>query len=171
MQQIRTRLSATVALCAAAVTLHAQTAAAPASPAASPAPQQVAASIDTMRMAIASARKQTVAQNMVLTDAEATAFWPVYDAYRAEMKKAKDGEWAVIQDYAAHYRQMTDSVAQRLMGQWMASRKAQEDLRASYVPKFAAAIGWTKAARYIQIENKLDLMIDFARSKQIPLVQ
>ena len=144
----------------------------PAQPAAQkPTPQQVSAAIDTMRAEVASARKQTVAQNMTFTDAEATKFWPVYDAYRADMKKAKDGEWAVIQTFAANQGKVTDSLAQSMMNQWMASRKAQGELRATYVPKFVQAIGWVKAARYFQIEEKLDAMLDYNRAKQIPLVQ
>src|SRR5215813_7155187 len=124
------RLIALSAVAAAAPALHAQQpAAAPAAPpaAAKPTPQQVSAAIDTMRMEIASARKQSVAQNMTFTDAEATKFWPVYDAYRADMKKAKDGEWAVIQNFAQNQGKMTDSLAQSMMNQWMASRKMQMD--------------------------------------------
>lgn len=136
-----------------------------------PTPQQMQAAVDTMRAEIASARKQTVAQNMTFTDAEATKFWPVYDAYRAEIKKAKDGEWAVVQQYAQNIGKMNDSLAQSLMSQWMASRKAQMEVRASYVPKFVSAIGWMKSARYFQIEEKLDAIMDFNRAKQIPLVQ
>jgi hypothetical protein len=148
----------------AAASLHAQ--AAP-----QPTPQQVTAAIDTLRTEVASARKQTVAQNMVFTDAEATKFWPVYDAYRAEMKRIKDGEWMVIQSYAANYGMMQDSVAQRLTMQWMNGKKAEQDLRMSYLAKFAAAVPWTKVARYFQIENKLDVMLDYARASQIPLVK
>ena len=168
------RLIALTAAAAAAPALRGQQPASmqPAQPAAQkPTPQQVQAAIDTMRAEVASARKQTVAQNMTFTDAEATKFWPVYDAYRADMKKAKDGEWAVIQTYAQNMGKITDSLAQSLMNQWMASRKAQMDLRASYVPKFVQAIGWMKAARYFQIEEKLDAILDFNRAKQIPLVQ
>jgi hypothetical protein len=165
------RLAAAVAAITLASTIQAQAAPAPQPAAAQPTPQQVTAAIDTLRTEIASARKQTVAQNMTLTDQEATGFWPVYDAYRADMKKAKDAEWAVIQAYAQNYGMMSDSVAQRLIGQWMDSRKRQQELRAAYVPKFAAVIPWTKVARYFQIENKLDVMLDFARSRQIPLVK
>ena len=167
------RLIALLAIAAAAPTLRAQQPAAqptmqPASQ--QPTAQQVQMAVDTMRSEIASARKQTVAQNMNFTDAEATKFWPVYDAYRADMKKAKDGEWMVVQQYAKNIGNMNDSIAQSLMNHWMASRKEQMDLRASYVPKFVAAVGWMKAARYFQIEEKLDAMLDFARAKQIPLV-
>ena len=148
-------------------------AAAPAAPpaAAKPTKAQTKAAIDTMRMEIAAARKQTVALNMNLTPDEATKFWPVYDAYRADMKTARDGEWNMLHDYAQHYTAMTDSIAQALMGHWTDSRKAQMDLRANYVSKFAEAVGWKKTARYFQIENKLDIMLDYARSKEVPLVK
>jgi Spy/CpxP family protein refolding chaperone len=140
-------------------------------PAAQPTPAQVAAGIDTMRMEVAAARKQAVAQNMNLTPDQATKFWPVYDAYRAEMKKAMDSEWMVVQKYAASQATMSDSIAKDLMTSWMASRKAQMDLRVSYVPKFAAAVPMKQVARYFQIENKLDVMLEYQRSKVIPLVQ
>jgi len=162
-----TRLTALAAAFAVVPALHAQGAPAQAQPT----QQQVTAAIDTVRAAVASARKQTVAQNMTFTDAEATAFWPVYDAYRADMMKAQNGEWAVIKQYADNYGKMTDSTAQRLVGMWMDTRKQEEDLRTQYVAKFVKAVGWTKTARFYQIENKLDLMLGYARSQQIPLVK
>jgi hypothetical protein len=108
---------------------------------------------------------------MNLTPDQATKFWPVYDAYRAEMKKAKDSEWTVIQMYAASQTTMNDSIAHSLMNTWMASRKAQVELRTSYVPKFGAAVPWKLVARYFQIEEKLDVLLEYQRSKVIPLVQ
>ncbi len=155
----------------AAVSAQAMTPAAPASAPAAPTQAQVSAAIDTMRMEVAAARKQTVALNMNLTPDQATKFWPVYDAYRADMKKAMDSEWMAIQKYAENYKTMNDSIAQNLMSSWMASRKAQMDLRVSYVPKFAAAVPWMQVARYFQIENKLDAMLEMQRTKVIPLAK
>ena len=169
MKHLNIRALAFVALFAGASALRAQ-----AAPAPQPAPQQptdaqVAAAVDTLRTEVAAARKQTVAENMVLTPDEATKFWPVYDAYRADMKKLKDAEWAVIQGYAKNYASMSDSASQRLVGEWMTSKSAQQALRASYAPKFASTIGWTKTGRYLQIEARLDALLDLARAKQIPL--
>ena len=168
------RTLAVMAVIAGASTLRAQAAPAPApAPAAAqqPTDAQVAAAVDTLRTEVAAARKQTVAENMNLTPDEATKFWPVYDTYRAEMKKLKDAEWAVIQAYAKNYTSMSDSVSQRIVNEWMTSKTAQQALRASYAPKFAAAVGWTKAGRYLQIENRLDALLDLARAKQIPLAK
>jgi hypothetical protein len=44
-------------------------------------------------------------------------------------------------------------------------------LRGSYVPKVLAAIPATKAARYIQIENKIRAAIRYELAEGIPLVE
>ena len=87
------------------------------------------------------------------------------------MMTAQNGEWTTVQQYAHNYTTMNDSVAKSLMATWMASRQAQMDLKTSYLPKFAAAVPYTKVARFYQIENKLDLMLGYERSKAIPLVK
>ncbi len=43
-----------------------------------------------MRKDIRSQKKQLIAANLQLTDAEATKFWPAYDAYTAETTKIGD---------------------------------------------------------------------------------
>lgn len=163
-----------IAIIAASFAAHAQNAPAPAPAGAPAAAAMNGAHMDTVitaaRMEIASARKQTVAANMNFIDAEATAFWPIYDAYRAEMYKAKDSEWEVIKTYAMNQKTPTDSMAMRLVNQWLASRKSQADVRASYTAKFAKAIGWIKTARFFQVDNKIDLIVDSSHSAGIPLV-
>jgi Spy/CpxP family protein refolding chaperone len=42
---------------------------------------------DLMRKDIRSQKKQLIAQNLKLTDQEATKFWPIYDQYTAELVK------------------------------------------------------------------------------------
>ena len=50
--------------------------------------------IDLMRKDIRSQKKQLIAQNLKLTDQEATKFWPIYDQYTAELVKIN--EWMLI---------------------------------------------------------------------------
>ncbi len=45
--------------------------------------------IQLMREDLRSQKKQIIAANLQLTDAEATKFWPVYDAYTAEATKIR----------------------------------------------------------------------------------
>ena len=76
-----------------------------------------------LRKDIRSQKKQLVAQNLKLTDAEATKFWPIYDQYTAELVKINDKKYATIQEYADRYGTLSDEEAQKLMKQWMEVRR------------------------------------------------
>jgi hypothetical protein len=48
-------------------------------------------------------RRAVYAQNLELTDAESTAFWPVYDQFESEMKKITDARLELLNQYAEKY--------------------------------------------------------------------
>src|SRR5690349_4766610 len=56
-------------------------------------------------------KKKILAANVPLTETEATKFWPVYDQYAADMSKHYDAFYAVIKEYAANQKTMTDAQA------------------------------------------------------------
>ena len=60
--------------------------------------------IQLLREDVRSEKKQLIAANLQLTDAEATKFWPVYDAYAAEATKIGDTRLALIKEYAQDLR-------------------------------------------------------------------
>ena len=51
--------------------------------------------IQLLREDIRSKKKQMVAANLKLTDAEATKFWPVYDQYTADLVKVNNEKYAL----------------------------------------------------------------------------
>jgi hypothetical protein len=127
--------------------------------------------IELLRKDVRSQKKQLIAANITLTDAEAQTFWPVYDQYTADLVKINNGKYALLKEYADGYTTMTDAQAadwtQRLL-QLDASVAA---LRQSYWPKFSAVLPAKKAARYEQVERQAQLLIDVQLATQIPLVQ
>jgi Spy/CpxP family protein refolding chaperone len=70
--------------------------------------------IELMRKDIRSMRKQLVAANLKLTDAEATKFWPVYDQYIAELVQINHTKYELLQEYFNSYGQLTDEQADRM---------------------------------------------------------
>src|SRR5271170_6344689 len=72
--------------------------------------------IDLLRKDIRSQKKQIIAANLQLTDAEAVKFWPVYDQYTAELVKINDAKYGVIKEYAnTFYSSLTDDHALALI--------------------------------------------------------
>ena len=129
--------------------------------------------MEILRDKVKADKKLVVAANMQLTDAEAKNFWPVYDAYQADLKKVNMQLGDVISAYADAYKNnaVTNDVAKKLVNDALAVEEAELKLKRSYLPKVDAAVGAVKAARYMQIENKIRALIKFELAGGIPLVK
>jgi hypothetical protein len=113
-----------------------------------------------------------VAQNLNLTDAEGTAFWPVYDAYQKSLEQINQRLAAMVESYANAYNKgpVTDEVAKKLLDEALAIDEAEAKLKSASAPKILAVLPATKAARYIQIENKIRAVVRYELAAGIPLV-
>jgi hypothetical protein len=129
------------------------------------------ADIQMMREDIRSQRKQIVAANLPLTEAEATKFWPVYDRYIAETVKINDVRYALIKEYAQNYASMTQEQASSITRRWLALDQQDAELRLKFVPEFEKVISQKKTAMFFQIDRRLATMIQLQLSSQIPLVK
>ena len=115
-------------------------------------------------------KKLLVAENMRMTETEAAAFWPVYDAYQADLAKLSDNAVSLVTFYANNYRTMSDTAATRMLDQFLALERDRAALLQSYRPKFGAVLPPVKVARYYQIENKIRAVLNYELAKSIPLM-
>ncbi len=128
------------------------------------------AQLDSARTAAADTRKQTVAANMNLTADQATKFWPVYDAERAAIAKVRTQEWNELHQLINQTDTVTDKQVANLTKLWLNTRVQEQQIRASYLPKFAKVLPPRMVARYYQIEHRMDLMVALAVAQEIPLI-
>jgi len=131
------------------------------------------ANMDILRQKLKADKKLVIAENLALTDAEGAKFWPVYDAYQKDLQQVNQRLVAVVLAYADAYNKgaVTDAVAKKLLDEAVAVDDAEAKLKGSYVPKILGALPATKAARYIQIENKIRAAIRYEMAEGIPLVK
>jgi Spy/CpxP family protein refolding chaperone len=127
--------------------------------------------LDMLRRDIRSQKKQLMAQNLTLTDADATKFWPIYDQYAAEVTKTKDKQYAMFQEFADHFGTMSDEKANSLLKQLLDVDVAMTQLRAKYLPIVSKAIGGKKGATWAQLDRRIQMMVDLQLSSRTPLVQ
>ena len=125
--------------------------------------QQFRAEIQTDRQAL-------VAANLGLTDAEGQAFWPIYRQYRAEMGAVGDRMQQLIMDYAEVWEAPTEDQARAMIDELMAIRKEELKVRKSYLKKFRKVLPEVKVAQFVQLENKIDAIINYGLADAIPLV-
>jgi len=126
-----------------------------------------------LRDKIKADKKVLVAANMQLTDAEAKAFWPIYDAYQNELKAINERTGNAILAYADAYKAgpIADAPAKKFLDEALAIDEAELKLRKDYSAKLTKAIPAAKAARYVQIESKIRAAIRYELAANIPLVQ
>ena len=129
--------------------------------------------MEILRQKIKADKKLVVAANMELTDAEGKAFWPVYDAYQKDLQQINERLKKAIVEYADAYNKgpVSNETAKKLLAESLAIDEAEVKLRQSYVPKLEAVLPEAKAARYLQIENKIRAAIRYELAGGIPLVK
>ena len=127
--------------------------------------------LDLLRQDIRSHKKQLIAQNLKLTDAEATKFWPVYDKYVAELIKINDKKFALIQNYADQYATITDAQAVTFAKQWTDYDTQIAALRQKYVPIVAEVLSGRNTATFIQLDRRITMMVELQMASKMPLVQ
>ena len=129
--------------------------------------------MDILRQKIKADKKLVVAENLKLTDAEGAKFWPVYDAYQKDLQQINERLRAVVLAYADAYNKgaVTDETAKKLIEDASAVDDAEATLRRTTLPKILAVLPAAKAARYVQIENKIRAAIRYELAAGIPLVQ
>ena len=116
-------------------------------------------------------KKLLVSENMQLTEAEAKAFWPVYDKYQDELFLLRTRTAKLIKDLSDAYEKMTNDSAKKLMDEYMTIESLGLKLRQTYLPKFRKVLPEVKVVRYYQIENKINAVLIYDLAKNIPLVK
>lgn len=176
MKLIATMLLGLLVLGSGPVLAQEKKAAAPAKPAAVPAKPAADAPADNMQILrdkVATDKKVVVAAAMELTEAEAKAFWPIYEQYQKELHKINDGIATLISSYAKEYnaKSLTDEKAKQLLDHMVGLEDQEVKLKRTFIPKLSKALPGRKLARYMQLENKVRALVKYELAAEIPLAQ
>lgn len=124
-----------------------------------------------LRQDLRAKAKELVAKNMQLSDAEAAAFWPLYDQYAAEVRKVNDTRFGLIKQYATIYQTMTADQADSMVTLLAEADQTIISLRMQYLPKFQQVLPGTKAALFMQLDRRLDTLGNVQMATQLPLIK
>lgn len=131
--------------------------------------------VEILRQKISADKKLVVASNMDLSEADAKAFWPIYDAYQKDLQQINERIGKGLSAYADAYNQgkgtIPDATAKKLLDEMVAIEEAEVALKRSYIPKLTAVLPAAKVARYIQMETKIRSLVRFDLAANVPLVK
>ena len=114
-------------------------------------------------------KRAVVLSAMEMSDAEVAKFTPIYDAYQAEMKGIMTRGTEVVNKFASNYDTMTDDAAKAILKDFFKVRDDRNALVKTYAKKMEKELPATKVLRWVQIENKLNALLDFEAARIVPL--
>ncbi|HET8698906.1 MAG TPA: hypothetical protein VFO94_15570, partial [Gammaproteobacteria bacterium] len=125
--------------------------------------EHATSNMDILRDKLAADKRLIVAENLMLTEGQAKAFWPMYDEYQKAVTALNERTSKLIAAYADAYNRgpVSDSSARKLLDEAIAIDEAEVALRKTYASKLIGVVPTIEAARYLQIENKIRAVVNY----------
>lgn len=131
----------------------------------------ITSDIELTRAAVQVRRQALVTAAMDLEPKDADVFWPLYREYRTEMAQVNDRFVRLLTGYLENYDKLTDDAASKMLAEYLSIDRARNDVKTKFVPRFEKVIPPKQVARFFQIDNKLDAVINAELAKLVPLAR
>jgi hypothetical protein len=126
--------------------------------------------IELLRTDVRKNKTQIMAQVMELNADQAAAFWPIYKDFEAELTQNGDQVVALVKKYVANYDNMSGGVADQLATTLLNIEQQRVELKRKYYARFKNALDPITAARFLQVENQLEKVMDLEIASQLPVI-
>lgn len=110
-------------------------------------------------------KKAMILQQMDLTEAEKSAFWPVYESY-ANAIQYLDMEYIRLLNYTAE--DLTEKKAASLTENMLMNELLLAKTRKQYYRKFSKALTPAQAGKFMQIDHNFRTMLRIQMQKESP---
>ena len=129
------------------------------------------ADLQTMQQAARKDKRALVTDKLQLTPAEAKKFWPVYDTLQKDLTRLNRERNLALETLANRDKPPSDAYAKQIVNDLMSIE--EQEVKAMRKASNAAmrALPPRKAARYMQIEQKLRAVQDYEIAVAFPLAQ
>ena len=127
--------------------------------------------VDALRKDARATKADILGKTLALDTTQAAAFWPVYKQYEAELATVNDERVGIIQDLTEHFSSLNDTTAKGLIDRQIAFQEKRLALVKKYKDEFLKVLPAKTVARFLQVDSRLNALVDLAAAKQIPLVE
>ena len=125
---------------------------------------------ELMRRDIRTQKVALLTELMNFTDEQDSKFWPVYRDYETELSRVYDAKLQLIEKYAETFATLTNAQADELVAKWFDIESRRSAIRQKYYAALKSAITPLVAARAMQIEHQLDLIVDLQVAAELPVI-
>ena len=134
-------------------------------------PSSTDAAIEQLRKDTRTEKTDVIAGTMEFTTDEAAKFWPLYKKYEAERQAIGNEKVALIKDFAANFKALQDDKAKELLTKLVSVEDKTLAAKRQFVQELQKVLPAKTVARYYQVDNRIDLLVNLELASQIPLVK
>jgi hypothetical protein len=125
--------------------------------------------IESIRADTRADKVAIITDAMQFNDQDSKIFWPVYRKYEADLMKVNDQRVALIKSYADKFTTMTDADAKSMTEQSLDFESRRTDIKKKCSKELQkAGLSSLTVAKFIQLEHRLDLLIDVQIASELP---
>lgn len=127
--------------------------------------------MQALRDAVKTDKRAYVASMLSLTSAEGKRFWPIYDAYQRNLEETSRRRIVALEGLLFRDKAMTNLAAKNLITELMAVDEAEVKARLRLRNRLMRTLPPIKAARYLQLEDKIQAVRDYDEASTVPLLR
>ena len=116
--------------------------------------------------------KKAFEANMQLSEKEKYTFWPIYDQYEKAMTQLNASKVRMINKYyeGIFDKNSSEIKSLEILNNYFSLQEERLKIKKLYISKFQSVLDDSKVARFFQLDNKIEAIIDFDLARKVPLV-
>ena len=127
--------------------------------------------LQALRQAVKNDKRAYVESAMNLDAAEAKRFWPIYNAYQQTLDASLRRRVVAMQGFMFRDAPVTNLAAKQYATEMLAIDDAEVKARRTMRSRVMRALPAIKAARYMQLEEKIRAVQDYDAAASVPLAR
>lgn len=131
----------------------------------------IKAYVDLLRKDLKKDKVAVLTEIMDLTPEEAAKFWPIYSDYDNELTKLGDERIAFFRMYVDNYAALTNEQATTIVNGLLDVQARRTALQKKFFQRVSEALNPKLAARFVQVEHQLLLVLDLQVAASLPVVE
>ena len=128
--------------------------------------------MEESRQTLQAGKEQIIRAELRLSDDEAAAFWPLYHSYQSDLQVVRDRYADLLTKYLDAYRAGTvsEELADQIVDDYLEMQGDILQIKKRHLADFREALPSRKAARFYQLENKMEAALQGQLAETIPLI-
>lgn len=126
--------------------------------------------MQALRAAVKTDKRALVSRALDLSPAEAKRFWPIYDEYQRDLEAWSRRRVVALEGVLFRDAALTNLAAKNLVKELTVADEAETKARRTLRKQVMRALPPVKAARYLQLEDKLQSIREYDIASTVPLV-